>query len=348
MRVFCPNCSEPINIADDLAGKATTCPLCKAPFSAPALFTGDSAAPATIKSYSPAPPAPATASSVMPPAYEVKPPPPTPAAQPSYTPTTPAPSSNYAPAAPTPATSYTPPPSTPGEYSRTYGFSISPELIQWTAPVCLGIAIFLTFFSWNGSYPGGYAAYTQGPYRAMFGRIHTDPVAEKVLKLNPAKAAEGQTRLEDQVGSNFLLLLFLPLLFFTFGLSVFFTLLPQLQVKIPPDLQRFIPWRMLVITGLSVVLIFFLSIVSMRGFGLENALRAKAEIKEPLPDNPSSEDVATREIEEGAALGRFSPRRTTALELEFVALILAALGAAAAYGMMHRTDKPHPRLEVMW
>ncbi len=64
MRVFCPNCSEPINIADDLAGKATTCPLCKAPLSAPALFTGDSAAPATIKSYSPAPPAPAPASSV--------------------------------------------------------------------------------------------------------------------------------------------------------------------------------------------------------------------------------------------------------------------------------------------
>lgn len=340
MRVFCPNCSEPITISDDLAGKATTCPLCKAPFSAPALFTGDSAAPATIKPYSPPPPPSSTTTTMMPPAYEVQPPP-----------STPAPSTNYAPTVqtPTPAPTYSPPPpSAPGEYTRRYGFSISPELIQWTAPVCLGIAVFLTFFSWNGSYPGGYPAYTQGPWRATFGRIHTDPVADKVLKLNPSKPAEGQTRLEDEVSSNFLLLLFLPLLFLTFGLSIFFTLLPKLAVKLPPDLQRFAPWRMLAIAGLSVLLIFFLCIVSLRGFGLENALRAKAAIKDPLPDNPSSEDIATREIEEGAALGRFAPARTTALELEFVALMLAALGAAATYGMTHRTDKPHPRLEVMW
>src|SRR5438552_13197827 len=39
MRVFCPSCQEPVTIADDLAGKATFCPLCKAAFTAPTLFS---------------------------------------------------------------------------------------------------------------------------------------------------------------------------------------------------------------------------------------------------------------------------------------------------------------------
>jgi hypothetical protein len=341
MRVFCPNCSEPINISDDLAGKATTCPLCKAPFSAPALFTGNSAAPATIKSYTPAPPPPPATETynVLPPSNSTPsmpaPPPPSTYAAPAET---------YTPAAP----SYTPPPSSPGAYSHRYGFSISPEVIQWMAPVFLGIAAFLTFFSWNGAYPGGHGVYTQGPWRAMFGRIHTDNPGEKVVKLNPEKPAEGQTRLEDQVRSNFLLLLFMPLLFGTFALSIFFTLLPKLTLKVPANFQNLIPWRMLVIAGLSLVLIFFLSIVSLSGFGLENALRDKAAIKEPLPGNASDEDVLKREIEEGMSLGQYSVQRTTALELEFVALFMAAIGGAAAFGMMRRTDKPHPRLEVMW
>jgi hypothetical protein len=346
MRVFCPNCSEPINISDDLAGKATTCPLCKAPFSAPALFTGNSAAPATIKPYTPpAPPPPTETYNVMPPsnstpAASAPPPAPPPSA---YNP----PAQSYAP----PASSYSPPeappPSSPGSYSRRYGFSISPEVIQWLAPVFLGLAVFFTFFSWNGAYPGGHGVYTQGPWRAMFGRIHTDNQGERVMKLNPEKPAEGQTRLEDQVRSNFLLLLFLPLLFGTFALSIFFTLLPKLTLQVPANFQNLVPWRMLVIAGLSLVLIFFLSIVSLSGFGLENALREKAAIKEPLPGNPTDQDVLQREIEEGMALGQYSVQRTTALELEFVALILAAAGAAAAFGMMRRTDKPHPRLEVM-
>jgi hypothetical protein len=55
-----------------------------------------------------------------------------------------------------------------------------------------------------------------------------------------------------------------------------------------------------------------------------------------------------RDIKDGMALGQYSVRRTTAFELEFVMLILAGLGAAATWGMMRRSDKPHPRLEVMW
>ena len=58
MRVFCPSCSEPINIADDLAGKQTTCPLCHASFIAPALFS--SAAPTTVPSAAPVTTAPLT------------------------------------------------------------------------------------------------------------------------------------------------------------------------------------------------------------------------------------------------------------------------------------------------
>ncbi len=241
-----------------------------------------------------------------------------------------------------------PPPSEPENYSRRYGFSISPEAIQWTAAVCLALAVFFTFFSWDGAYPGGHGVYTQGPYRAMFGMIHTDNPGEQVVKLNPEKPAEGQTRLEDKVGWNLLLLLYLPLLYATFGLSIFFTLLPKLAVKVPSNLKEFLPWRMLAITAISIVLIFFLSIVSLRGFGLENALRERTAVKEPLPANATDQDVLQREIKDGMELGQYNVRRTTAFELEFVTLILAGLGAAATWAMMHRSDKPHPRLEVMW
>ncbi len=347
MRVFCPSCSEPINLSDDQAGKTTVCPLCKATFTAPSLF--GSSVPSPSAAHGDADLTPYSL------AAEPAPPPrPAPAASSTTPPSLGMPSASI-----TSAPIYSPPPPPPvrerplsapaAEHARSFGFSISPEIIQWAAPVCLGIAVILTFCSWNGAYPGGYAVYTQGPWRALVGHIAIDPVGEKVLHMNPSKPPEGKTRLEDDVHMNWLMWPYLPLLFAAFALSIFFTLLPRLSIQIPPSLRQIEPWRMLVVAGLSLFLVALLGMQSARGFGLENALieRVKTETKEPV-DNPSEEDIEKTEIARGQLLGALGLQRTTALELEFWMLTLAILGAAATFVMNRRTDRPAPRLELHW
>src|SRR5262249_6199530 len=187
MRVFCPSCQEPVTIPDELAGKATFCPLCKAAFTAPTLFS------------SPAPPSAPAAS-----AYSALPPPETPAAPESRYRETPAP---HIPPAPAPAPTPAPPPG----YARAYGFSLVPDVLQWVAPGCLVFSVLMTFFSWNGAYPGGYGVYTQGGWGAAVGGFSTDPVGDEVFRLE-LKPPEGQKPLHELVPSNFLLWLYLPLL----------------------------------------------------------------------------------------------------------------------------------------
>jgi hypothetical protein len=361
MRVFCPSCNEPININDDQAGKTTVCPLCKATFNAPSLFGSDGSA-ADASSRAPSELAP----------YGLAP---EPAAAPSPKPTstfgvpaagqtTPSPVSNVPqPQAPLPPLPPFPSTTAPREraaseppkgaettgHARSIGFSISPEIIQWVAPVCLGIAVFLTFFSWNGAFPGGHAVYTQGPWRAMFGHIDTDPVGEKVLHMNPVKAPEGKTRLEDDVHMNLMMFVYLLLLLGTFALAVFFTLLPNLSIQVPPNIRQVEPWRMLIVAGLALFLLLILGLESARGFGLENALkeRAAADNKEQI-ENPTEEDVKKSEIKEGQFLGSLNVRHTLALDLEFWMLLVAAVGAAATFVINRRTDRPTPRVEFRW
>jgi hypothetical protein len=351
MRVFCPNCSEPINIADDLAGKATFCPLCKAPFSAPALFTGASPTPATITSSAPSPlppPAP-TPSAPAPSTYGVLPPAPVPAPPVSTLPplTTPKPAPNYsssppAPTTPVPTSSATPP---TGGYSRSFGFSISPEIIQWTAPVCLAIALFLTVFSWNGAYPGGHGVYTQSPWGAMFGNFSTDPVGDDVFKYNPKKPKDdNQQLLSKQVSMNFLMLMFIPLLFVTTVAAFIFTLLPQLKLKIPVQFEPLVPWRMAIVAAVAAVLVGMVCLQSLRGFGLENALieRSEAEIQTERDEAAKPDQVTTVEIKQGKLRGGLNIQHTFALQLTIWCLVVAMFGGLAAFAMMRRVDKPHP------
>jgi hypothetical protein len=357
MRVFCPTCSEPINIADDLAGKATFCPLCKSPFSAPALFSGGNATPTTITPAAPAdpsPPAP-TAPAASPSTYSILPPSPAPTPPTSTLPpmSMPKPSPNYAPAPPPAAVPPAPAssaPAPPGTYSGSFGFSFSPEIVQWMAPVFLAIALFLTVFSWNGAYPGGHGVYTQSPWGAMFGVFSTDPVGDDVFKYNPKKPSENQTPLSKQVSMNFLMLLFIPLLFLTTVAAFIFTLLPQLKLKVPPQLEPLVPWRMAIVAGLSALLLGMLCLQSMRGFGLENALieRAEGEIQKERDAAVKPDEQATVEIKQGMLRGGLNLHHTFVMQLAVWCLVLAVFGGVAAFVMMRRVDKPHPRFELMW
>lgn len=367
MRVFCPNCSEPITIADDLAGKTTTCPLCQAAFTAPPLFSSSPVAapspsttsPLADSGNSPTPPVSSLPSPVPEPVSEPLPEPPSsPLPPPSPAPIAASPTLPPLPVSklPEPERLQITPSEASGRLEHRISFSIPPEVFQWAAPVCLGVCIFLTFFSWNGAYPGGHAVYTQGPWRALVGSFSADAVGEKVLRLNPRNPSEGQFQLESQVGYDLLMLLYLPLLFLSFALAVFFALLPTLPVRIPPNFVNLLPWRMLIIVGLGVLLTIILMIQAIRGFSLENALyryaredAAKVVTHQFAPSNPETEqDIKIREIVEGMEIGQLNVGQTTALSLVFILQVVAIVGATAAFLIAKRIDKPMPRVELQW
>ncbi|MCX7702107.1 MAG: hypothetical protein N2039_14620, partial [Gemmataceae bacterium] len=111
---------------------------------------------------------------------------------------------------------------------RGISIPLSSDYARWVPPVLLGLVVLLTlFFDWNGAFPGGHAVYTQGAFRALFGRIYIDPDGENVFKANPVKPPEGQVPLKDQVRSNLLLLLIIPLIFVTFAAAVLVAASPE-------------------------------------------------------------------------------------------------------------------------
>ena len=322
MRVFCPSCQEPVTIADDLAGKATFCPLCKAAFTAPTLF---SPPPAPLT-----PPSPAQA----PPNYpnlslEPAPAPPAPPTPSPDGPTTKAPDADQPPK----------PIAAPGSI-KMVGFTIPVEVVHWLAPAFLILAVFLSFFSWNGAYPGGYDAYTQGPWRAIAGSYDFDPVAEDVLHLND-QAADGVRGLKDSVSYNLLMFPYVFLLVASAGVAVVLTLLPRLKLKIPPQAQPLVPYRMALVAGLGLLLMLILGFQSLRGFGLENAIYDRVDKslqsereKAKLPD-----DVKKFEIRRDQIIGGLNVRHTTAVKLEMFCLILTVAGAGLAFALARRGDR---------
>ena len=332
MRVFCPSCQEPVTIADDLAGKATFCPLCKAAFTAPTLFIS---------------PAPAASGYPMLSSEPTTAPSPTPIPVPTST-TAEVP--RREPLPPLPAPDLSPRPAAPGS-GKTCGFVIPLEVVQWLAPVCLVLAVFLTFFSWNGAYPAGHAVYTQSAWGALFGNCSTDPVGDNVLKLDPEKPADNQPPpLRKQIDSNLLLLPFLPLLILAAGLAIAFTIYPMLRLRLPPQLEKLIPWRMAIIAALALLLTALLALLWARGFGLENALTkmAKAELKDTLPERPTDEQVKTYEIKEAQEVGKFRIRHTWCLRFTLFCLIGAVVGAGLAFATSRRGHRTGLRVDLTW
>lgn len=319
MRLLCPACSEPIIIADELAGRSTNCPLCLAPITIPPLYS--SGASSSTGDFG--------RGEGMHRPDDVR---------------------------RDEAGSPSEPEGSPDADSadRRISIPLSSDIARWIAPVLLGIVVLLTlFFDWNGAFPGGHAVYTQGAFRALFGRIYIDPDGENVFKANPVKPPEGQVPLKDQVRSNLLLLLIIPLIFLTFGAAVLVAASPeQVMRRLPPALQPWLAWKTLLVAALAGATFVLLAIQSLRGFGLENAIRenARAEVErtQKLPDYPSESDFKRREILEGSLVGRFQVRQTTALKFVLVLLFLSVAASLYSYGLADRRGPAAPRLELRW
>lgn len=323
MRVVCPLCAEAITISDDLAGQATFCPQCKSAFTAPTLMPVPPPAPPALVP----PPMPISSlgekSSVV---------------------------FGKDATMSAPATIPFPAPATPPGYSRSVGLALLPEMVQWLAPVALVLTVILTFFPWSGAYPGDHAVYTQTPWGALFASFSSDPVGDKVLQLDTVAEGSSDKSVRDQIHTNWFMLPYLPGLLVTAALAIAFTLLPTLKVKLPPQLEKLVPWRMAIIAVLGFLLTGIVVIQSLRGFGLENALREKVDalVQKEHDRAKTPEEIKTFEIRRGSIIDGWNVEQTTANRLALMLHVVAVLGAAGTFLMSRRADKPAPRLELMW
>jgi|SRR5579864_2774643 len=337
MQVFCPTCNQRVTIADDLAGQATFCPACKAAMTAPVL------PPMPNMSLDPAPAAAASAPThvtTSPPTHTE------PGKESAMSASITNPTLPDAPTISAPgASTQTPPP--PG-YTHSAGFSVSLDVMQWIAPAALVLSLILTFFPWNGVFPGGHSAYTQTAWGALFGGHWHDPVADKVLKYeNPG---EGQKPLGKLVHSNWLMLFYLPLLLAGAAMAVLSALLLRLKLQLPRQAEQLVPWRMAVVAGVAFVLTGLLALEMLHGFGLENAIvedfDAKLQTERDAAKTP--EEITTFEIKRAIALDGLGIRQTTAVELVLLLNVIAVLGAAITFLLQRRAHLPWPRAEFVW
>lgn len=312
MRLLCPNCQQSITLPDSDASKTVTCPQCGKPFDAPQMYV-----PPPIES-------PAT-----------QPPPP----PPPFTQIAPEP----VPAASTPdSIPVTPPPATPAGYAHFHSITINRKLCEWLVPIALTLAFFLTFFKWAGLYPGGYSAYTQNAWQALFADFSVDPVAEKAMDLEKS--------LNEQVHSSWWLLPYLPLLMLAVLLSWAEPIIRTFQLKLPAVVEQNWKYRQAAISGCAGATLFFLLIQCVSGLGIQRAANAKVEatFKSQIDGAKTPEEVQKVEMEMAEKRGGYSAHTTLALKLAVLVHFLAVIGIAGDTLLAHRGNKPPPGIGVMW
>ncbi|HEY8504231.1 MAG TPA: MJ0042-type zinc finger domain-containing protein, partial [Gemmataceae bacterium] len=233
MRVTCPSCLHSFQADDNESGKTVRCPACGDTFAAPVLMhpAGRAAGVSAAPGRSPAYPAPYPAHGHAASGEEVSFGAPPPAAES---------------AGPAPGAAPAPPPSAADLYGLTQLRYIPLRLsvVRWIPVVCLILAFLLTFFTWVGAYPAGYAAYTQSGWQAMFASFSTDAVSDtKVLK--DADGNGLSMRIKEHISPNLLMLPFLLFLALAMVLAVWVQLVEMGRLYVPVWAQRYWPYRMI-------------------------------------------------------------------------------------------------------
>lgn len=331
MRLICPHCMSGVTVPDDAAGRDATCPNCGKAFPTPARYAAEVMSPPVPPPPIAPPPVP-VAPEVAPPTQTVV----TPPAPPGYIPPVPpvAPS-GFLPGTPAPAPAL---PTT--EYTGSIGLSFSPKVVAWLPPIFLLLTLILTTFTWVGSYGGNTAVYSQGPWRALFGKVYRNIPLEKVIPI-PAGWI-------DNLRSDWgLMLPYLLVLLLAVGLAwadrwerVF-------------DTQRYRQlagvWanRQGVIFGLATLALLLSVVQVSRGFGMERAMRQVvderfADARAKAANSPSAVEAIDYEKEQEYA--KFHLETTTWAYLAIAFNALAVLAAIARWLLARRPNRLPPRL----
>lgn len=332
MNLLCPNCQKMLTVPEQYAGQLMKCPLCAGTFTVPAL-----------------PPAPSVSESVPPPPSSSSTAP-SPSQPDTYT-LRQEPASTSPPPAPPPPISTTPEPSTaaikssapaptfspPLGYTRTDTLWFSPKVLQWVPSACVVLIFILQFFTWNGVFPGGVAAYRQGAWSAAFATGEADHDLDEIARVD-------EKGLGLSAGLIFYVLLFLPTLLVTLAVPII------LRVKLPPlpsYVQQLLPYRWGIVTILNLLVFLFLLLQLVLGFGLESYWKAKVDAKYPVLKDAKTQQIKENEAYRGIQLDYL--RRTVWLRLVVLLHVVAILAAVLMYWLNRRGEsRPLPKIELQY
>ena len=321
MRQICPNCQQSVTIADSDAGKTVPCPSCQQPFAIPAPFTPTIFEPPPLAPPPVTPPAPVTT------------PVSTTAATPEPTATTPSETpSSTSPSDQTP----------PKGYARLCSIPLNKTVCHWLAPVCLTLVLVLTFFNWVGMYPAGYAAYTQNGWQALVADLSADPVSEKEWKM------EGP--INEWLRSSWWLLPYMVLLIPGVLLAWSEPLVKSGKVKLPAVVEGMLRLRPALLGACVGITLLFVLIQTAASFGIERATHnmVQEKFREARKEAKTPEEIQKVEMKVAEVTGGFHLRSTFWLKLSIGLHILALLAIVGETLLIHRGDKPAPRIGVMW
>jgi hypothetical protein len=226
-------------------------------------------------------------------------------------------------------------------------FAANPQVLPWIAPVCLFLVFFLSFFPWVGHFYGGYPVLTQSAWQAAFGGYTLDDVVDNKTHWDK------DTKPEDKPGAGVVMIFFLFLgLLPAVLVGIAVALLPRLQTqfRMPPGVAIMLPWRWLIVAGVTAVPLLFLSLQVVTPFSIESKTRASVE-RENAGERKGANAIDAKwiDIKEQHAIAEAGLRRTWYLRLSFLLLVISAAAAALAHWIEHRgPSRPLPRIEILW
>jgi hypothetical protein len=319
MRLLCPFCQKAITVPDSESGKAVNCPECNQQFAAPLLTT-----PPPAPSAPPPPPLQPTQLAPAPVKETYVASEPEWSAQPAGLPNIPQPDREMS------------------GFSRMISVPLDMKIIPWIPAGALLLIFVLTWFPWNGIFPGGYSAYTQNAWQGVLGWISLDDTADDEMKLS--------SDLKERVHSSLWLLPYLLLLFPTLALAIAGPILDVAKLKIPPNLEPYWKYRPLVLGALTLLMLLFLFAQWASGFGIQNAVSEKieADAAEKKAQANTPDKRQRWEMHVSAMKGMFHVKTTPWMRLTVLLHLLATAAVAAEAGLALRGNKPPPRVGVMW
>lgn len=325
MNLLCPNCQKMLTVPDEFAGQMMKCPLCSGTFTVPGLpgaappsspSTGPETDVYSIR-HEPSPPS-------SPPPLSFSPPPPPPPLPETATTLTPAPK---------PSLTHT-------DYQHSLSGALNPHVLPWIAPLCLLLVFFLQFVDWDGIYPGGVPAVTGNAWYAAFGTYTVDGDLKNLVHFGE----DDKLKPGVSILTIFYLILFFPALLVTIASVV----LPMLQIKLPAQVERLMPWRWGIVAAANLLVFLFLALQLLLGFSLDSRYRDWVDKEtKSTESNPTTQEKKTADARRGELLERL--RHTFWLRLVVLLHLIAIISSALMFWIDRRgVIRPLPKWELKW
>jgi hypothetical protein len=222
---------------------------------------------------------------------------------------------------------------------------LHPAAVKWVAPACFVLLFVLLFFSWVGIYVGSEMLARQSGWGLAFGLAPTESRAnwlkEKIL-------------LTERLPSLFTVLTLIYAVLIVAGVVAAIALVVA-PFKPVPAIERFLPWRSLVMGGLSILAFLFLITQLLTGFPLEREVRKAADqnyeaaVRKAKEIQETAErEVKLREAADWRQLQEAMLQRRGWLWLVVALNLLAVLASLTDFWLERRVGRPPPRFVFEW